>query len=323
MEAGLGRQRHRRASLKGDLFQEHLRHLLRCPGTHIEKFHPALPEDTLIVLPQPLGGDGSHLLRLSQPGNAKGIGGAHIFQQAAHGIHLLVIPITFNGGDEIFLFAVHIAAEEASLLHRGTKQQLPEEVRHGFQHLVAGQGEALVHKAAVQAGGLVVAHPAHQGADCRPVQVVQRQGNGTQAGMLPGSPQQHRRQQGVHGCLGFRHGAHQLHTQAALLESPVLHAAEGDPRPEGKGLNHSILLVKFIERDRPRCSLGDIAPGWCRFVVPHSETVGAANLATRAAQNHWGLPFSRWSLPLLIRPLLYTKPRRGTSPTPGFHLNFI
>lgn len=129
MEAGLGRQRHRRASLKGDLFQEHLRHLLRCPGAYIEKFHLAFPEDTLVMLPQPLCGDGSHLLRLSQPGNAKGIGGAHIFQQTAHGIHLLVVPVAFNGGDEILLFAVHIAAEEAPLLHRGTKQQLPEEVR--------------------------------------------------------------------------------------------------------------------------------------------------------------------------------------------------
>ena len=144
---------------------QQLRHLLRSPGAHIEQLYGALRQDALMVPVQPLGGDGRHLLRLPQPGQTEAVLPAHNLQQAAHGIRLLVVQVALDGGDEIFLFALHIALQEAPVFQGGLQQQLPEEFRHRLQHPIPGQGEALVHKAAIQPGGLVVPHPPHLGAD--------------------------------------------------------------------------------------------------------------------------------------------------------------
>ena len=188
------------------------------------------------------GRDGGHLLRLAQAGQAEAVVPAHQLQEPAHGVDLLVVAVTLDGGDQIALLALHEALQKGPPLQGGIQQNLAQKIRHGLQHPVAGQGEALVHKAAVQPGGLAVAHPAHQGAEGSAVKIVQRQGNIPQAGMPPGTPQQHRPQQRIHSRLAAIHGPHQLHTEAPLLEPPIPKTPQRHTGRKLKGLYHGELL---------------------------------------------------------------------------------
>ena len=181
-----------------------------------------------------------HLLLVSQPGQAEAVLPAHGPQQAAHGVNLLVVELAFDGGDQVAFLALHKFHPEAPILQGGFLQQLPEKPGHGLQHPVPGQGETLVHEAAVQPRGLVVPHPAHQWAHRRAVQVVQGHGDAAQVRVAHRSPEQHRGDQGIHGRLGLRHRPHQLHAEAALLKPGIPAAAQNHTGKKGMGFNHII-----------------------------------------------------------------------------------
>ena len=191
---------------------------------------------------QILRGDGRHVLDISQPGHAEGIPGAHAAQQPGDGVDPLVVPVGLNGGNQIFLFAFHEIRQESPLFLWGIQQQLPQKFQHGLENPIPGQGKPVVHKAAVKAGGLVVPHPAHQGAHRPAVKFIQPLGHRPQVGTAVGAPQEHRGKQGVFRRLRLAHGPHQLKAEASLLESGIPAAAQGHAGGNGGGLHHSILL---------------------------------------------------------------------------------
>ena len=82
-------------------------------------------------------------------------------------------------------------------MERRLQQQHADQLHGGFQDPVTGKGEAVIHKGAVEAGGLVIAHPSGQSADAGAVQIVQPLGDGAQIRVFPAATEQHRRQQRV------------------------------------------------------------------------------------------------------------------------------
>ena len=197
-------------------------------AAHIENFDGAGPQNGLIVRIKGCGCDGGHLFGFTQPGHAEGISVAHDFQQLLHSVGPLVVQLRFDGGDEVLLLAFHKAVQESPFFQRGVQQHLLEKFQHRLQHPVAGEGEAVIHKAAENAGGLVVTHPPHQGGEGCAVQFIQIFGDGPQVRAAPGAPQQNGGQQRIAGRLLPPHMPHQLEAEAALLESAVPADPEGN-----------------------------------------------------------------------------------------------
>ena len=191
---------------------------------------------------QILRSDGRHVLGVPQPGYAEGIPGAHVPQQPGDGIHPLVVPVGLNGRNQVFLLTFHEIRQKGTVFLGRIQQQLPQKFQHGSKDLISRQGEPVVHEAAVQAGGLIVPHPAHQGADRPAVKLVQPLGHCPQIGAAVGAPQEHRGKQGVFRRLLPAHGSRQLETEAALFESGIPAAAQGHAGSDGGGLNHTVLL---------------------------------------------------------------------------------
>ena len=244
MKAGLGHQIYITSFQPGQKRLKQGRDPGRFRAAHIENFNGAFPEDAPVMPVQPHRIDGRHLFGLSQPGQAEGILPAHGLQQAAHGIGPLVIHLGFDGGDEIFLLALHEGGQESALFCGGFQQQLRDKFHHGLQHPVPRQGKPVIHEAAVKAGGLVVAHPADHRADGCAVELVQPVGDGPQIAVFFCAPQQHRGQQGIHGVFIRRHGPDDLETETALLEPGIPAAPQGDAFRKLIGLDHRFSLCR-------------------------------------------------------------------------------
>ena len=141
-----------------------------------------------------------------------------------------------------FLLAFHEIRQKGPIFQRGIQQQLPQKVQHWEKHPVSGQGKAVVHKAAVHSGGLVISHPAHQRADGGPVQFIQPLGHGPQVRTIPGAPEQDSGQKGIFCRFLFAHGPHQLEAETTLLESGIPDVTQGHAGSDGCGFYHNRLL---------------------------------------------------------------------------------
>ena len=210
MKAGLGKPGDGCPLQPGQQRPKQLGNLLRLGAAHIEQLYGAFPEDLPIVPIQHDRVNIRHLPGLSQPGQAEGVLPAHGPQQALHGVGPLVVQLGLYGGNQVLLFALHKGRQEPALFQRGFQKQLLQKCRHRLQHPVSRQGKPVIHKAAVQAGGLIVSHPANHRADGCAVQLIQPLGDGADIRVGLGAPQQHRRQQGIHGIFLRLHGADQL-----------------------------------------------------------------------------------------------------------------
>ena len=199
---------------------------------------------------QPRRVDGRHILRLAQPGQAEAVAAAHGFQQLSHGVGALVVPLGFNGGNEVLLFPLHKGGEKALPLHGEVQKNFLQKAEHRGKHPVAGQGKPVVHKAAVKAGGLVVPHPAHQRTDGSAVQLVQIFRNGAKVGAAFRTPEQYGGDQHILGGFLLRHGAHQLKAQAPLLEPVVPAGTQGHPGEQCFCFDHVRLLKAAAEKAR-------------------------------------------------------------------------
>ena len=188
--------------------------------------------------------NGRHVLRLAQAGQAEAVAPAHDFQQLSHGVDALVVQLGFDGGDQVFLFPLHKGGEKSVPLRGEIQENFLQKADHGGKHLIAGQGEAVVHKAAVKAGGLVVPHPAHQRADGSAVQLVQIFRNGAKVGAALRTPEQHGGDQHILGGFLFRHGTHQLEAQAPLFEPVVPAGTQGHAGEQCFCFDHVRLLME-------------------------------------------------------------------------------
>ena len=128
-----------------------LRHLLSRLASHVEDHNGTVCENLPVVGIQPLRRNGFHLFRFPQPGNAEAVLPAHDPQQPARGVDPLVIPVGLNGGNEVFLFALHIFRQESSVLQQRFVQQFRKEIHCALQHPVPRQGKPVVQKAQVYA----------------------------------------------------------------------------------------------------------------------------------------------------------------------------
>ena len=139
----------------------------------------AFPQDFLIVAVQRLGGDGLHIGNLTQTGDAKGVLPAHLLQKPVQSVGPLVVALGLQRPDQVLLFRLHIVLAEAVTLRDRVQQDFLQKGHHGSKDRVAVQREAVIDKAAGQAGTLDISDAAHQRPDGCPVQVVQPQGDGS------------------------------------------------------------------------------------------------------------------------------------------------
>ena len=244
MEWRLGRKRALPAAEPKQQRRKIFRDRLRRGAAYVENFNSALPEDFPVVGQQLRRVDDRHVLRLAQTGQAEAVAPAHGFQQLSHGVDTLVVPLGFDGGDQVFLFPLHKGGEKALPLRGEIQKDFLQKAEHGGKHLITGQGEAVVHKAAVKAGGLVVPHPAHQRTDGSAVQLVQVFRNGAEVGAAFRAPEQHGGDQHILGGFLFRHGAHQLKAQAPLLEPVVPAGTQGHAGEQCFCFDHVRLLME-------------------------------------------------------------------------------
>ena len=168
---------------------QQLGNLLRLPVTHIEKLHPALGKERLIMGVKALWGNGGHILGFAQSGQAKGIAPAHFFDHLVCGIGTLIVALGFNGRDEVFLFAFHIVGAVASVLQHRLQKQLSQKIHHRLQQMLPFQGIAVGDKAAGKAGHLIVTGATHQRANGSAVQMVQSQGDAAQIRRSTAAPE--------------------------------------------------------------------------------------------------------------------------------------
>ena len=229
-ESGLGRKRRRTPIQTGEELLHRRGHSFRFPRAHIEDIHPALPEDLFIVAVQRRRGNGRHIFLLAQPGNAKAVRPAQQPQHLIVGVDPLVVALGIDGGHEILFLALHKILAEDPILQGRLQQQLPDKIHHGLQNGIPIQGKPILHKAAEEAGGLVIAHPADGGAHGGAVKLVQAVGDAADIAVSPAAPEQYRRQQGIIGRLLPVHGPDELEAQGRLLEPLIAEAPQGDPR---------------------------------------------------------------------------------------------
>ena len=140
VEAGLGRKGLPLTGNPGQHGLQKLGHLAAFGAAHIENFQCAAAKNLLVVLIQPLGGDGTDLLRLAQTGQTETVFLAQNPQQPAHGVNPLVVALGLNGGNQIFLFAFHKGFPKSPVFHRGIQQQFFQKCHHGLQHRISRQG---------------------------------------------------------------------------------------------------------------------------------------------------------------------------------------
>ena len=151
--------------LRGKHFPETPGYFLRLGGAHIIELHRAFPADAQIVVQQFLRGDGRHVGHLSHPGNAEGILPAHILEQLADGVDPFVVELRLNGRDLVHLFPLHKIRQKAAVFRGIVKEQILYKGEGLLQNAFPVQGEAVIHHAYIEAGGLVIPRPAGNGAD--------------------------------------------------------------------------------------------------------------------------------------------------------------
>ena len=230
--------------LKSEHFPEAPGNPLRLGGTHIIELHRAFPADAQIVFQQGLGGDGRHIRHLSHPGNAEGILPAHILEQLADGVDPFVVELRLNRRDLVHLFPLHKIRQEAAVFRGIVKEQILYKGEGLLQNAFPVQGEAVIHHAYIEAGGLVIPRPAGNGAHRRAVELVQPQGDLPQIHGAVGAPEQHTGNQGVHGRLCPVHFPHILNAETILLKPAVREHRQTDAGIQFDSFGHRILLYK-------------------------------------------------------------------------------